>query len=65
MDWTQILAIIGTNVALFAWLKSDLKDHKQETIADRKDILNLIRSIEKEMKDFHGRLISLEERSRK
>lgn len=53
MDWAQVLAIIVTNAAivvpLFFWNRS-------EANADRRDMINLIKSIETEMKDFHGRL---------
>jgi hypothetical protein len=57
MDWTQVLAIIGSNIALILimfgttvamWLHTDKK----------------IEAIQAEMKDFHGRLVSIEERSK-
>ena len=72
IDWTiiltglgTILAIVGVNVTLFSWLRSDIKEIKTEAAADRRDILNLIRGIQEEIKDFHGRLCSIEERNRK
>lgn len=52
-DWTTIITIIGANIALFSWLRSDMKsfENKIETKIDEfKDQIN------KEMKDFHGRL---------
>ena len=62
MDWTQVLAIILGNVALiiplFFWNRS-------EANSDRRDMMNLIRGIQEEMKDFHGRLCAIEERNRK
>ena len=58
MDWTQVLAIILGNVALiiplFFWNRS-------EANSDRRDMMNLIRGIQEEMKDFHGRLCKIEE----
>ena len=55
MDWTQALAIIGANIVVFLsiiglMIKLHLHHNK------------LISEIHTEMKDFHGRLISLEER---
>lgn len=56
MDWTIVLtgigiviSVVGCNLALFSWLRTDIKDLKQEISADRRDILTMIR-------DFHGRL---------
>jgi len=72
MDWTTILtgvgtviAIMGINATLFSWLRSDIKDIKTEAAADRRDILQLIRDVQQEMKDFHGRLCAIEERNKK
>ena len=48
MDWYQALAIIGSNVVLFLWARA-------ESRAD-------FRTLNAEMKDFHGRLCVLEER---
>lgn len=54
-NWAQALAIIGSNIALIIvmfgstlaiWLHTDKK----------------INEIQKEMKDFHGRMATLEER---
>jgi hypothetical protein len=57
MDWTQVLTIVGSNIALIIvmfsttimmWLHTDKK----------------IEAIQQEMKDFHGRLCAIEERNR-
>ena len=58
MDWTQVLTIITANFAMFLWLRS-------ESRADNRRVLDLIEAIKNEMKDFHGRLCAIEERSRK
>ena len=56
MDWVQFtLLFIGIG-GMFAWLRSDIALNRSESAADRRDILQLIRSIQDEMKDFHGRL---------
>lgn len=57
MDWPTILAVAGINLALFSWLRSDLRQFESE-IRSWKDEIN------KEMKDFHGRMCSLEDRKR-
>ncbi len=58
MDLTIVLtglgvvaAVVGSNIALIGWLRSDMKSFETE--------------ITKEMKDFHGRLCSIEERNKK
>lgn len=62
MDWAQVLAIIGGNAAtflpIFFWLRS-------EANSDRRDIINILLEMKNEMKDFHGRLCSIEENRRK
>jgi len=64
MDLTIILtvigtaaAIIGSNIALISWLRSDMKSFETE-IRGWKEEIN------KEMKDFHGRLCTLNERNK-
>jgi len=64
MDWTQVLTIVGANIGIFLWLRSessaDRRQMQQESAADRRDILRLIREIKEEMKDFHARLCVIE-----
>ncbi len=64
MEWTQFAVFLISMGGMFMWLKSDIKDIKTEASADRRDILQLIRCIHEEIKDFHGRLCTLEERKR-
>lgn len=65
MDLVQVLTLIGvaianigTTMTLFMWATS----HAAE---DRREMLRIVSSIEKEMKDFHGRLCAIEERRAK
>lgn len=58
MDWTQVLAIMASNIALFLWARSEARHDQQE-------IREIIRSIQQEMVDFHARLCTIEERYRK
>ena len=61
MDWTHVLGIVLGNVAfvipLFLW-------NRAESRADMRHILGIIDAIQKEMKDFHGRLCAIEERNK-
>jgi predicted aminopeptidase len=76
MDWTQVLAIIlgnfamlGANLGIFFWLRAeanaDRRQIQQESAADRRDFLSLIREIKDELKDFHARLCVIEEKRSK
>jgi hypothetical protein len=71
MDWTQTLAIMGSNIAimmvsigstitLFLWARSeansDRRQIQESAAADRREFLSLIREIKDEMKEFHGRM---------
>lgn len=50
-----VLAIVGTNVSLIAWLRSDMKAFETKIESWKEEI-------QKESRDFHGRLCSLEAR---
>lgn len=64
MDWMQFIIFIGSTVGLFFW-------NRAESRADMRCMLSIIDSIQKEMrsiqeeiKDFHGRLCAIEERNK-
>ena len=57
MDWPTILTVAGVNIAMISWIRSDVKSFEQE-IRGWKEEIN------KEMKDFHGRLCAIEERNK-
>jgi hypothetical protein len=69
MDWTQVLTIVGANVALMIGMFStylSLYLHSDKKLEDfRKETTDLMKAIQEEMKDFHGRLCAIEERNRK
>lgn len=69
MDWTQVLTIVGANlgttIAMFLWCRHEAGEDRKIVADDRKDILNLIRAVQSEMQDFHGRLCAIEERNKK
>jgi len=62
MDWSQVYAIIGTNLgttlALFLWARSESK-------ADWRHMDAQVSAIHSEMTDFHGRLCAIEERNKR
>lgn len=65
MDWTIILtgvgtiiAIVGANIGLISWLRADMKTFEIKIEGWKEEI-------SKEMRDFHGRLCTIEERNRK
>lgn len=51
------VAVVGSNIALISWLRSDMKSFESK-VDGWKD------EIHKEMKDFHGRLCTIEEKHR-
>ena len=76
MDWIGVLALFVANGGLIFWMRSEsrqdwrmmdakmdqvnarMEQHKAETNA-------ILREIKDELKDFHGRLCTIEERRRK
>lgn len=56
-EWLQVLAMVVTVAGLFLWNHSEMHSNQRENRA-------LIEAINKEIKDFHGRLCSIEERNR-
>lgn len=65
MDWVQFALLLMSIGGMFAWLRSDIALNRSESAADRRDLLNIIRQIQEETKDFHGRLCAIEERNKK
>jgi len=68
MDWIQVITIIASNFALFLWVRSESRADNRELRGEMNSFKTEIRGwkdeINKEMKDFHGRLCSLQERKR-
>lgn len=52
-----VVTVIGANVALITWLRSDMKSFENEIRGWKEEIY-------KEMKEFHGKLCAIEERSK-
>jgi len=64
MEWVQFGLLLISLGGMFMWLRSDIAVNRTEAAADRRDILNIIRAIQAEIKDFHGRLCKIEERNK-
>jgi hypothetical protein len=60
MDWSQILAIIGTNAALFFWARSESRSDIRHLDVRLDAIRELTHAIHLENKDFHNRLYNIE-----
>jgi hypothetical protein len=52
-----VITIVGSNIALIGWLRSDMKAFELKIDGWKLEI-------DKEMKDFHGRLCTIEERNK-
>ncbi len=50
-----VITIVGSNIALIGWLRSDMKSFEREVRGWKEEI-------NKEMKDFHGKLCGIDER---
>jgi hypothetical protein len=57
----EMWAILGTNFAIVALVIALFTWNRTESNADRRDMMAMIRSIDMEMKDFHGRLCAIEQ----
>lgn len=64
MDWIQFVVMLGTFAGLFFWNRSEGRADQRLMLSLMQGIEANIRSIDKEMKDFHGRLCAIEERYR-
>ena len=61
MEWLQVFTVLGATSGLLIWFRSESRSDNRELRASTEAILNGIRE---DIKDFHGRLCSLEERVR-
>lgn len=57
MEWIQFLFLIISMGGFFLW-------NRGEARADNRRAMDLIEAINKEMKDFHGRLCAIEEKNK-
>jgi hypothetical protein len=66
MDWSQVLTILGGNIALFLWAvrqsRADFLHLDRKLDENRKETNLIVKSIQEEVVDFHSRIIQMEER---
>ena len=64
-----IVTIVGSNIALISWLRSDMKSFENKIDGWKeqfsRDMESYKQEVHKEMKDFHGRLCSIETKYQK
>ena len=64
----KMCVAITLGLILNFWLRTesnaDRRQFQQELAADRRDLLQIIREMKDEMKDFHGRMCAIEERNK-
>lgn len=64
--WIQFGITLVTTAGLFLWVRtesrSDFRKSEEENKQLRRDLVDVMRTIEKDMRDFHGRLCAIEER---
>jgi hypothetical protein len=54
------VAIVGVVMAMMFWCRNEANTLRAEAKEDRKDLMQIARNIEMEMKDFHSRLLEIE-----
>lgn len=62
MDWYQVATIVVANLGLFLWA---VRQSRADYLNCQKSIESFTTNVQKEMKDFHGRLCAIEERNKK
>ena len=55
MEWIQLLTIFGANLLVFIWARNESRN-------DQSEMIMLMKSIQDEMKDFHDRLLEIDEK---
>jgi hypothetical protein len=54
------IAMVGVIIAMMFWVRQESNSLRSEAKEDRRDLLQISRNIEIEMKDFHYRLLEIE-----
>ena len=62
MDWTQVLTILGGNMAMFLWAtrqaRSDFLHLDRKLEENRKETTQIVKEMKDEFRDFHNRFIN-------
>lgn len=62
MEWMQIFTILATTGALFIWARTEANSDRRQHQQDLKEFRD---RWEAESKEFHARLLLIEERNKK
>lgn len=54
------VALIGVVISMMFWVRGESNALREEARQDRKDLLQISRNIENEIRDFHYRLLDIE-----
>lgn len=73
MNWAEVLVIIGANLGLmipmFLWLRSeanaDRRDIAKMCMDMHNDVMQQMNEFRNDMRDFHGRLCTIEEKNKR
>lgn len=69
MDWTQVMTILGGNMALFLWAtrqaRSDFLHLDRKLEENRRETTQIVKAMQEENKVFHDKIIRTFEESRK
>jgi hypothetical protein len=65
MDWIQFALFAIGVFGMFFWNRSESRNDMRHMDTKLEAIRSLVDAIQKEMKDFHGRLCALEEKGKK
>jgi hypothetical protein len=57
MEWIQLITVVGANLAMFMWARTEARH-------DQSEMRMMMKAMQDEMKDFHARLVSIEERAK-
>jgi len=68
MDWVQVLVIVGSNLVMvfgIVGISASAYLHMDKKIDENRQLSNtMLKAIQDEMKDFHGRLCAIEEKNK-
>ena len=56
------VAIVGVVIAMMFWSRSEANSLRNEAKEDRKDMIQLIRSMDLQMTDFHRQMIDVQKK---
>ncbi len=65
MEWTQFVIFCVGVFGLFFWNRSESRNDYRHMDSKLESTRELVRAIHDEMKDFHARLCTIEERNKK